>query len=90
MTYALESLEHGGRTRGYGAVPWLQAFPADRDTYRSRQRKKDEEAERIRALEQFVDESRQALLESREREKSLEARIQEEMKGSRWRIEGGE
>ena len=80
LTYALENPEHGGRTRGYGAVPWLHAFPADKDTYRSRQRKKDEEAERIRALEQFVDESRQALLESREREKSLEARMQEEIK----------
>ena len=75
LTYALENPEHGGRTRGYGTVPWLQAFPVDRDTYRSRQRKKDEEADQIRVLEQFVNESRQALLESREREKSLEARM---------------
>ena len=80
MTYALENPEHGGRTRGYRAVPWLHAFPTDKDAYRSRQRKKDEEVERIRALEQFVDESRQALLESREREKSLEARMHEEIK----------
>ena len=58
LTYALENPKHGGRTRGYGAVPWLHTFPADKDTYKSRQRKKDEEAERIRALEQFVDESR--------------------------------
>jgi len=54
LTYALENPEHGGRTRGYGAVPWLQSFQADQDTYRSRLRKKDEEAERIRWLEAFV------------------------------------
>ena len=70
LTYALENFEHGCRTRGYGAVPWLHTFPADKDTYRSHQRKKDEEADRIHVLEQFVNESRQALLESREREKS--------------------
>ena len=80
MTYALENPEHGGQTRGYGTVPWLQAFLADKDTYRSRQRKKDEEANRIHVLEQFVNESQQALLESREREKSLEARMREEIK----------
>ena len=80
MTYALENPEHGGRTRGYRAVSWLQAFLADRDTYRSRQRKKDEEADQIRVLEQFINESRQALLELREREKSLEVRMQEEIK----------
>ena len=80
LTYALENPKHGGRTRGYGAIPWLQAFPTDKDTYRSCQRKKDEEADRMRVLEQFVNESRQALLESSEREKSLEARMQEEIK----------
>jgi len=26
LTYALENPEHGGRTRGYGAVPWLRSF----------------------------------------------------------------
>jgi uncharacterized membrane protein len=61
--------EHGGRTRGYGAVPWLQSFQADQDTYRSRQRKKDEEAERIRRLEAFV-------LQSEEREKAREEWMQ--------------
>jgi len=54
LTYALENPEHGGHMRGYGAVPWLQSFQADQDTYRSRQRKKDEEAERIHRLEAFV------------------------------------
>ena len=57
LTYALENPKNDGRTRGYGAVLWLQAFPADKDTYRSCQRKKDEEADQIRVLEQFVNES---------------------------------
>jgi hypothetical protein len=72
LTYALENPEHGGRTRGYGAVPWLQSFQADQDTYRSRQRKKDEEAERIRRLEAFV-------LQSQEREKAREEWMQAEI-----------
>ena len=45
LTYALENPEHGRRTRGYGAVPWYHSFLADRGTYRSRHRKKEEEAE---------------------------------------------
>ena len=72
LTYALENPEHGGRTRGYGAVPWLQSFQADQDTYRSRQRKKDEEAERIRRLEAFV-------LQSQEHEKAREEWMQAEI-----------
>jgi hypothetical protein len=47
LTYALENLEHGMHTRGYGAVPWYHSFPPDQGTYRSRQRKKEEEAEQI-------------------------------------------
>ena len=54
LTYALKISEHGGRTRGYGAVLWYHSFQADRETYKSRQRKKDEEAERIRKLEEYV------------------------------------
>jgi len=36
LTYALENLEHGEPTRGYGAVPWYHSFLADQGTYRSR------------------------------------------------------
>jgi len=54
LTYALENPKHGGCMRGYGAVPWLHSFEAHRQTYRSRQRKKDKEAEWIRRLEAFV------------------------------------
>jgi len=54
LTYALKIPEHGGRTRGYGAVLWYHSFLADQGTYRSRQRNKEEEAERIHKLEEFV------------------------------------
>ena len=36
LMYVLENPEHGGCMRGYGAVPWLLSFEADRETYRSR------------------------------------------------------
>ena len=48
-------------------------FPEDAATYRSRQRRKDKEAEWIRRLEE-------AVLQSWERELSMEARMQEEIK----------
>ena len=44
LIYALENAEHGGRTRGYGAISWEHSLPTNRYTYRSHQRKKDEEA----------------------------------------------
>ena len=42
LTFALGNPEHGGRTRGYGALSWEHAFLQDRDTYRSHQIKKEE------------------------------------------------
>ena len=80
LTYALESAEHGGRTRDYGEVSWKHAFPQNKETYRSHQRKKDEEAERMRRMEEIVLESRKAAREALEREKALEARMNEEIK----------
>ena len=59
LTYALENLEHDRCTRGYGVVPWYHSFQADRETYRSCQRKKDEEAEQIHKLEEYVHESKE-------------------------------
>lgn len=73
LTYALETPEHPGRTRGKGLISWRHGFPEDAPTYISHQRRKDEEAERIRRLEE-------AVLQSQEREQSLEARMQEEIK----------
>jgi hypothetical protein len=80
LTYALETAEHGGRTRGYGEISWEHGFPKDRPTYRSRQRKKEEEAERMRRLEAMVMESREAAHEAIQREKALEERMNEEIK----------
>jgi hypothetical protein len=73
LTYALQTLEHPGRTQGKGLISWQHGFPKDAATYRSRQQRKDEEAERIRMLEE-------AVLQSRERELNMELRMQEEIK----------
>ena len=65
LTYALETVEHGGRTRGYGEVSWEHGFPKDRSTYRSHQRnKKEDEVERLGRLEAMVMESREAAREA--------------------------
>jgi hypothetical protein len=73
LTYILGTDEHPGRTRGFGAVTWEHGFPQWRDTYRSRQRKKDEEAEKLHILQQYV-------LDAKRREEEMEARMQEEVK----------
>jgi len=49
LTYALGTPEHTGRVQGIGVVPWKHGFSADIDTYRSRQRRKTEVAEKMRA-----------------------------------------
>src|SRR3954468_22928966 len=50
---SLGNPEKGGRTRGKGAgVSWKKGFPQYDASYRSRQRKKDREADRISGLEQ--------------------------------------
>jgi hypothetical protein len=52
LTYALENLEHPGRTRGKGMIPWKYGFSQYIDSYRSRQRRKTEEQARLRRLEE--------------------------------------
>ena len=80
LTYAIGTTEHSGRTRGLGRnISSEHGFPNDRDTYRSRQRRKDEEAAQISRLEEYVRESRKALLQAQEREKDMQARMQEEI-----------
>ena len=54
LTYALGTPEHTGRVRGMGVVPWKHGFSGDIETYRSRQRRKAEVAEKVRALEERV------------------------------------
>jgi TPP-dependent pyruvate/acetoin dehydrogenase alpha subunit len=54
-------------------ISWKHGFPQDAKSYRSHQRRKDEEAERLRKLEEAVH-------RSLDREKDLEAKMQEEVK----------
>ena len=49
---ALGNDEKGGQTGGKGGVPWKNAFPEYVDSYKSRKRAKDREADRIGKLEQ--------------------------------------
>ena len=51
LTRALKNPEYGGRTRGKGVVPWVQGFSEWNDTYRSRQRKKKQDADRLQKIE---------------------------------------
>jgi hypothetical protein len=76
LTYALQTLEHLRRTRGKGLISWRYGFPKDADTYRSRQRRKDKEAEWIRRLEEAMQQSRERELSMKERMKELEVAIQ--------------
>ena len=39
LTYALENPEYGGRTRGYGAVPWLHSQQTRIPTEAARERR---------------------------------------------------
>ena len=48
---ALGNDEKGGRARGRGGIPWKEAFPECADSYRSRKRRKDREADRLGKLE---------------------------------------
>ena len=41
LTYALQTPEHPGQTRGKGLILWRQGFPEDVATYRSHQRRKE-------------------------------------------------
>jgi hypothetical protein len=50
LTMALENLEHPGRCRGYGVVPWKYAFKGNLDSYRSRKRRKEREEDHWRQM----------------------------------------
>ena len=52
LSYALQNSEPPGRTRGKGVVPWNFGFNDYIDSYRSRQRRKNEEREHLRRLEE--------------------------------------
>ena len=52
--YALQTPKHSRQTRGKGLILWRHGFPKDVTSYRSHQRRKDEEAEQIHRLEVVV------------------------------------
>jgi hypothetical protein len=62
--------------RGKGLISWRYGLPEDADTYRSRQRRKDEEAEWIHILEEAVQQSWERELSMKARMKELEVAIQ--------------
>ena len=43
LTMALGNREHPGRTRGVGVQPWIKGFPNDEGSYRSRDRRRQEQ-----------------------------------------------
>ena len=43
LTLALGNREHPGRTRGVGVQPWIKGFPNDEGSYRSRDRRRQEQ-----------------------------------------------
>ena len=79
LTFALGNLEHGGRTRGYGTVLWEHAFLADRETYRSLQRKKEEDREEIRRLEEGLIKTQEVAQRALEWEQALKATMDEKI-----------
>jgi hypothetical protein len=80
LTYALGNPKHGGRTRGYGSVSWKHAFPQDRETYRSHQRKKEEDREQLRKLEEAVMKTSEVSRKALEQEEALKATMNEQIR----------
>jgi hypothetical protein len=80
LTYAPGNPEHSGRMRGYGSISWEHAFPQDRETYRSRQRKKEEDRERLRKLEEDVMKTSEVARKALEREEALKATMNEQIR----------
>ena len=54
LTRALKNPEHPGRIRGVGVIPWYEGFAEYNETYRSRSRKKKQEADQFQKLEEVV------------------------------------
>ena len=65
LTRALKNPEHPGRTRGVGVVPWYEGFAEYKDTYKSRARKKKQEADRLSKLENDMKEMQEQIQASR-------------------------
>ena len=68
LTRALKNPEHPGRTRGVGVVPWYEGFAEYKDTYKSRARKKKQEADRLSKLENDMKEIVEQLSRSQQQQ----------------------
>jgi uncharacterized protein with NRDE domain len=66
--------------RGYGFVSWEHAFPQDKETYRSLQRKKEEDMEWLRKLEEAFMKTSEVAHKALEREEALKATMNEQFK----------
>jgi len=60
-------------------VSWEHAFPADRETYRSHQRKKEEDRERIRRLEEGLMKTQEVAQRALQWEQALKATMDEKI-----------
>ena len=70
LTRALKNLEHPGRARGIGVVPWKVAW-AGNSSYKTHRRSKAEQDEKIRAIQEEMN-KKVASLESQ-----MDARVNE-------------
>jgi gluconate kinase len=61
-------------------VSWEHAFPQDKETYRSRQRKKEEDREWLRQLEEAVMKTSEVARKAVEREEALKATMNEQIR----------
>jgi hypothetical protein len=61
-------------------VSWEHAFSQDRETYRNRQRKKEEDRERLRKLEEAVMKTSEVPRKALEREKALKITMNEQIR----------
>ena len=68
LTYAQE---HPGRTRGKGVVPWKYGFRDYIKSYRSRQRRNNDEREHLRRLEERLMSHDQRLEEEVQRQVAI-------------------
>jgi 3-hydroxyacyl-CoA dehydrogenase len=66
LTRALGNAEHPGRTRGKGLVSWKTGFSECNDSYRSRDRKKKQDADRFQRLEKKNEEMEHILMRQQE------------------------
>jgi catalase len=61
-------------------MSWENAFPQDRETYRSRQRKKKEDRDLLHQLEEAIMKTSEVTRKALEREKALKATMNEQIR----------